>query len=149
MMSAKRRTQVMSNISKYRHNSFGLLDPFFDDFLGDYHVSNEIMRTDIIEEENDYLLKIEVPDIKKENIKLSLSEGYLTVNVSFKESNDEKHHGKFLRRERHYGEASRSFYVGENVKQEDVSASLENGILTLVVKKETERVPDKTYIEIK
>ena len=139
----------MSNISKYRHNSFNLFDPFFDDFFGDFHTNNEIMRTDIVEEDDHYLLKVEVPEIKKENIKLSLNDGYLTINVSYRENDDEKKHGKYLRRERHYGEASRSFYVGENVKQEDVSASLENGVLSLMVKKPEVRQREKQYIEIK
>ena len=139
----------MSNISKYRHNSFDLFDPLFDDFFGDFHTNNEIMRTDIVEEDDHYLLKVEVPEIKKENIKLSLNDGYLTINVSYRENNDEKKHGKYLRRERHFGEASRSFYVGENVKQEDVSASLENGVLSLMVKKPEVRQSEKQYIEIK
>ena len=112
----------MANINKYHHNSFDLFDPFFDDFFQDSHV-NELMKTDITDEGDHYELQVEVPAVKKENIKLSL---------------------------RHSGEMARSFYVGKDVDEEDVSASLNNGVLTLDIKKpETKVVDKKKFIEIK
>ena len=65
------------------------------------------------------------------------------------QSNDEEEKGKFIRRERYYGECSRSFYVGEDVKSEDIKATFKNGILTLEVPKvEEKKLPEKKYIEI-
>lgn len=139
----------MANINKYHHNSFDLFDPFFDDFFQDSHV-NELMKTDITDEGDHYELQVEVPAVKKENIKLSLEDGYLTISVSYHENNDGEKKGKYIRKERHSGEMARSFYVGKDVDEEDVSASLNNGVLTLDIKKpETKVVDKKKFIEIK
>ncbi len=139
----------MANINKYHHNSFDLFDPFFDDFFQDSHV-NELMKTDITDEGDHYELQVEVPAVKKENIKLSLEDGYLTISASYHENNDSEKKGKYIRKERHSGEMARSFYVGKDVDEEDVSASLNNGVLTLDIKKpETKVVEKKKFIEIK
>lgn len=139
----------MANINKYHHNSFDLFDPFFDDFFQDSHV-NELMKTDITDEGDHYELQVEVPAVKKENIKLSLEDGYLTISASYHENNDGEKKGKYIRKERHSGEMARSFYVGKDVDEEDVSASLNNGVLTLDIKKpETKVVDKKKFIEIK
>ncbi len=139
----------MANINKYHHNTFDLFDPFFDDFFQDSHV-NELMKTDITDEGDHYELQVEVPAVKKENIKLSLEDGYLTISASYHENNDSEKKGKYIRKERHSGEMARSFYVGKDVDEEDVSASLNNGVLTLDIKKpETKVVDKKKFIEIK
>lgn len=139
----------MANINKYHHNSFDLFDPFFGDFFQDSHV-NELMKTDITDEGDHYELQVEVPAVKKENIKLSLEDGYLTISASYHENNDSEKKGKYIRKERHSGEMARSFYVGKDVDEEDVSASLNNGVLTLDIKKpETKVVEKKKFIEIK
>ena len=139
----------MANINKYHHNSFDLFNPFFDDFFQDSHV-NELMKTDITDEGDHYELQVEVPAVKKENIKLSLEDGYLTISASYHENNDSEKKGKYIRKERHSGEMARSFYVGKDVDEEDVSASLNNGVLTLDIKKpETKVVEKKKFIEIK
>ena len=139
----------MANINKYHHNSFDLFDPFFDDFFQDSHV-NELMKTDITDEGDHYELQVEVPAVKKENIKLSLEDGYLTISASYHENNDGEKKGKYIRKERHSGEMARSFYVGKDVDEEDVSASLNNGVLTLDIKKPEKKVVDKKkFIEIK
>lgn len=139
----------MANINKCHHNTFDLFDPFFDDFFQDSHV-NELMKTDITDEGDHYELQVEVPAVKKENIKLSLEDGYLTISASYHENNDSEKKGKYIRKERHSGEMARSFYVGKDVDEEDVSASLNNGVLTLDIKKpETKVVDKKKFIEIK
>ena len=72
-----------------------------------------------------------------------MKNGYLTVSASSDYSNDEDgRDGRYIRRERHYGTCSRSFYVGENVKQEDIKASFENGTLKMTVPKENRTLPD-------
>ena len=62
---------------------------------------------------------------------------------------EEKEEGKFVRRERYFGEASRSFYVGDKVTEEDIHATFKNGILKLnIPKKDEEQISQKKYIEI-
>ncbi len=132
-------------------NSYGFLDPFFDELFSEKGYSlNDVMRTDIKDEEDHYELKVEVPEIKKENLKLSLDDGYLTINASFNSNNDENKHGKYIHRERKYGSFSRSFYVGKALKEEDIRAKLNDGVLTLIVPKEEtiKKNEEKKYINI-
>lgn len=135
----------MNTITK--HNNYGIFDPFFDDFFADYK-KNKIMKTDIIEKENHYELKIEVPEIKKEDIKLSLENGYLNIKATFNEENESTEEKKYICRERQYGSYSRSFYVGDNVKEEDIKAKLSEGVLTLNINKALPNKEEKKYITI-
>ena len=84
------------------------------------------------------------------NIKIDVEDGYLTVHAEINSDNEEKEEGKFVRRERYVGSCSRSFYVGNEVKSEDIKASFKNGILKIEVpKKEYKKeLPEKKYIEI-
>ena len=109
------------------------------------------MKTDIKEKKDKYLIDIDLPGYEKENIKMEISDGYLTVHASVnKEVDDEKEKGKYVRKERYVGECSRSFYVGENVKEEEIKAKFKNGTLTIEVPKKDEKkeLPDKKYIPI-
>ncbi len=138
----------MSNIITKR---YGLIDPFFDELFNDKgYRTSDIMKTDIKEEGDHYELKVEVPEIKKEDLKLSLEDGYLTINATFKDENNEKSEGKYIRRERRYGNYTRSFYVGDSLKEEDIKAKLNNGVLYLNVPKEetVKKVEEKKYISI-
>ena len=108
------------------------------------------MRTDIKENDNDYTLEMEMPGYDKNNIDVQLKKGYLTVSAERHENKDEKDKkGNYIRRERIYGKASRSFYVGENVKEQDIDAKLEHGILTVVITKKTPEVEQNKKILIK
>ena len=131
-------------------NPFGLIDPFFDEFFdgeSNSHTAN-VIKTDITDEGDHYELKVELPEIKKEDIKLSMEDGYLTISASQVSENNEKKHGHFVRRERYFGSYKRSFYVGDNVTKEDIKAKLKDGVLTLfVAKREPEEEPID-YIEI-
>ena len=138
----------MNNIIS-RH--YGLIDPFFDELFNDKgYRTSDMMKTDIKEEGDHYELKVEVPEIKKEDLKLSLEDGYLTINATFKDENDEKSQGKYIRRERRYGNYTRSFYVGDSLKEEDIKAKLNDGVLYLNVPKEetVKKVEEKKYISI-
>lgn len=109
------------------------------------------MKTDIKDTDNAYELTIDMPGIKKEDIKAELKDGYLTVNATSGYSNDDKDsNGKYIRRERHYGSCSRSFYVGNAVTQDDIKASFENGTLKLVIPKKEDKpaIENKNYIRI-
>ncbi len=140
-------------MSKYlisRNNPFGLIDPFFDDFFEKENRGYSLMKTDITDEGDHYLMKIDLPEVKKDDIKISLKDGSLTISAEYNNENNQKDkHGKYICRERHYGTYSRSYYVGDNVKFEDIKAKLDNGVLTLTIaKKETKEDKEDKYIAI-
>lgn len=133
-----------------KKNNVGFFGDSFFDLFKDNDFDNKfshLMRTDIKETENEYVFQIEVPGFAKENIKMNLENGYLNVEASsIKNTNEE---GKYLRKERHFGTISRSFYIGEDVSEEDVKASLDNGILSISINKNVEKKEkEKKYINI-
>ncbi len=138
----------MNNLTR-RNNTFW--DPFFlDSFFERGNTNNSFMKTDIKDQGDQYEMKIELPEVKKEDIKLSLEDGYLTINATINETEEEKNKGKIIHRERHFGNFSRSFYVGEDVEEKHIKAKLENGVLTLnILKVEAiQKEKEKKYISI-
>lgn len=128
---------------------FDGLKPFAN--YGGFANQTTAMKTDVKEHDDSYELDIELPGVSKEDVKAELRDGYLVVSAAHGMSNDEKDKdGKYIRRERYYGSASRSFYVGDQVKQEDIKARFENGILKLVVPKvqEQHNIEQDHYIAI-
>ena len=129
-----------------------LFDDFFDNSFRDYSGTQELMKTDVKENENDFEIDMSLPGVNKEDIKAELNGGYLTVSAStsnVKEDNDEKK--RYVRRERYYGSCSRSFYVGDQVKQDEIKARYENGVLSLNIPKKEEKkteVEQNNYIAI-
>ena len=131
-----------------------LFDDFMDDFafpvftdvnkaLYGKHAQN-LMKTDVKEKEDGYVVDIDLPGFKKEEIKMQLNNGYLTVKAVKGLDKDEKDQdGKYVRRERYAGSMSRSFYVGKDVTEEDIHPKYENGILTFRVPKENAKVEEK------
>ena len=123
-----------------------LLDNWFDDGWNSWDYSNtSLMNTDIKENDNDYELTMNLPGVKKEDIQIELKDGYLKVTASrnsSKEDKDEK--GRIIRQERYSGSSSRSFYVGEGIKQEDVKANFDNGELIISIPTETKKVEEET-----
>lgn len=133
--------------------NFDLLDDFFEDpFFHREPVPthiNQLMKTDIRENENSYIMDVDLPGFEKENIKIDLENGYLNIHAKMDNSKNEEEKGKFIKRERYFGECSRSFYVGEDIKEEEIKAAFNNGILTLEVpKKSEEKEQEKKYIDI-
>ena len=125
----------------------------FPDFDKKYYGKNtdQVMKTDIKEKDKEYEVDIELPGYKKEDVKAELKDGYLTISAAKNVSTeDKKEDGKYIRKERFSGNVSRSFYVGEDMTQEDIHAKFEDGILKLTVpKKEAKKVEDKkSYITI-
>lgn len=113
--------------------------------------ANGIMRTDVKENDNGYELDIDLPGYKKENVTAELKDGYLMIRAENKSDKEEKNEdGKYIRRERYYGSCSRSFYVGDDVTQEDIKAKFEDGILKISVPKKEEKpqVEETKYIQI-
>ena len=106
-----------------------------------------LMKTDVHEHEDHYEIDIDLPGFKKEEIALELNNGYLTVRAA-KEHQEEKQ-GKAIRKERYSGSMQRSFFVGEQITEEDVKAKYEHGVLMLEVpKKEAKKIPEKKTIMI-
>ena len=130
-------------------------EDLFDDWMMDFpfrgNGSANLMRTDVKETDNSYELDMDMPGFDKGDIKAELKNGYLTISASSNRNNDEKDKdGKYIRRERYTGSCSRSFYVGDDVKQEDIKAKFENGILKVTVPKKEEKpaVEENKYISI-
>jgi HSP20 family protein len=125
----------------------------FDDVFGDSFFNegeSKLMKTDIKEKKDKYIIDIDLPGYEKEGIKLNIQDGYLTVHASVNKEEKDEEKGKFVRRERYSGACSRSFYVGESVKEEDIKAKFRNGTLTIEVPKKEEKkeLPETKYIPI-
>ena len=135
---------------------------FFDDLMDGFgfpdvnkklygrHAKN-MMKTDIRETDEGYEVIMDLPGFKKDEIEVQLENGYLTVSAAKgldKDEADKK--GKYICRERYAGEMSRSFYVGENLENEDIKAEFRHGILKLFVPKKEAKpaVEEKHYISI-
>lgn len=128
-------------------NDFDVLDRAFDNFFAPEYFqrkNNHYLKTDIKETKTDYILDIEVPGFRKEDVKLSLKDGYLTVSAN-KESKEEEE-GKYIRRERSCS-YSRSYYVGD-VDQSTVKARYDGGVLTVTIPKEQPKANTENYIGI-
>ena len=140
-------------------------ESLFDDFMDDFafprfnhtdrvlygNNASNLMKTDVKETEDGYTVDIDLPGFKKDEIKLQLEKGYLTVSAAKNVNNDEKDkNGKYVRRERFAGNVRRSFYVGEKVKEEEIRPKFENGILTFQLPKENKNAVEekKHYIAI-
>ena len=109
--------------------------------------AGRMMKTDVKETDEGYELDVELPGFKKDEIKLELNNGYLTISTE--KSLNKENKGKMLRQERYVGTMQRSFYVGGSITEEDIKAKYENGVLSLVIpKKEARKVPEKKQILI-
>ena len=151
------------------HENFDLFDRFYQDPWFGFddrefknlekklygHRAKNVMSTDIKENDNGYEMEIDLPGFSKDEVTVELNEGYLTISAAKeldeKEAESEKEAKKqnYIRRERYSGSCQRSFYVGDNLTQEDIKASFKHGILTLSIpKKDAKQVETKKYIAI-
>ena len=108
-----------------------------------------IMKTDITEKEEGFVLDVDLPGYKKDEIRLELENGVLTISAEKgldKEEKNEK--DKVIRRERYFGKMARSFYVGEDITETDIRAKFEDGVLQLFVPKKAPAIPEKKTISI-
>ena len=143
-------------------------DNFFDDFfefpfiddraeknaerkLYGHHVAN-LMKTDIKEFDDKYEVEIDLPGFKKDEVQVELKDGYLVVSAEkgLDEDEKDKKSGKYLRRERYAGSCQRSFYVGDDITEEDIKAEFKHGLLKLFVPKKEAKpaVEEKKTIAI-
>ena len=130
-------------------------EDLFDDFFGypfrGYEMNSSLMSTDIKDTDGGYEVTMNLPGVKKEDVKAELKDGYLTISASSNSSKDEKDdNGHYIRRERYSGSCSRSFYVGDQVTEADIKAKFEDGTLKLLIPKAEEKpaVEEKKYIAI-
>jgi len=101
------------------------------------HRAHNLMKTDIRERKGSYVLDIDLPGFKKDELTIELNDGYLTISAAkgLEQDKKEKETGHYIRRERYAGSCQRSFYVGKDVTEEDIKASFKHGILKLTIPK--------------
>ena len=135
-----------------------LFDEFFEDWPREFrNIDRRLygrnaareMKTDVREHEDRFEVDVDLPGFKKDEITLSLENGYLTVTAAKGLDKDEQKKGKVIRQERYAGVMQRSFYVGDTLTEQDITAKLEHGVLSLSIPKvETRKVPEKKVIMI-
>ena len=139
----------MRNYLSRRNNDLGFnfFEDAFDDFFKPvfYGVKECAMKTDIKETEKGYELTVDMPGYDKNDISLSLDNGYLKIQAQKQEKDEDEK--SFIRRERSFS-CSRSYYVGDAVTEEDVKAKYSNGTLELFVPKKEKQIPQKRNIAI-
>ncbi len=131
--------------------------PFYDDKdmkkaerkLYGRHGKN-MMKTDVKEKKDSYVLEMDLPGFTKDEVKVSLEDGYLTISAAkgLDQDKQEKESGRYIRRERYAGACERTFYVGDTVSQEDIKGEFKHGILKLTIPKKAEAVPERKFISI-
>lgn len=133
-------------------SGFKTFDNLFDNVFSDPFLSNynNCMKTDIQEVENNYILDMEMPGFSKDNISIELHDGYLTITANKKQKNNTKDiDGNIIRKERYSGSCSRSFYIGDKIKKENIKATYNNGELKISLpKKDIKQVDNSEYIKI-
>ena len=128
-----------------------LFDDLFDNvFRAPVFGGQSLMKTDVREKDGKYILDIEMPGYKKEDVRISLYNGTLTISAEHHSSNEEKDdNGRMIRQERYSGSCSRSFYVGDGIKDTDVQASFADGILKIELPTEQKKEEEeKKFINI-
>ena len=133
-----------------RHND--LFEDMFDNmFKAPVMSPNALMKTDVHEKDGKYILDVEIPGYKKEDVQISLYNGTLSITASKNNNTEEKDDsGRVIRQERYSGTCSRSFYVGEGVKDTDVHATFTDGILKIELPTEQKKEEEeKKFIDIK
>lgn len=128
-----------------------LFDDFFNDpFFSDAYLNRQpLMKTDIEDDGTNYIIDLELPGYRKDMVKAELKDGYLTIFAENDSENSSETEKNYIRRERYHSSLKRSFYVGSRVKQEDIKASFENGILRLTIPKDTPKeIEQAQYIPI-
>ena len=144
-------------------------EDLFDNFMNDFsfyndapfenvekklygHHAKNVMKTDIKETDEGYELEIDLPGFTKDEVKVSLDNGYMTVSAAkgLDKDEQEKKSGKYIRRERYAGACERSFYVGDEITEEDVKGEFKHGMLKLFIPKKEVKpaVEQKKYISI-
>ncbi|PKK87216.1 MAG: molecular chaperone Hsp20 [Tenericutes bacterium HGW-Tenericutes-8] len=134
----------MMNLLKRERDFF---DSLFDEFSSSPFLNKETMKTDIKETDTGYELAIELPGFDKQDVKVSMDNGYLLIEAERKSEKEDKQASKYIKRERYYGMMKRSFYVGD-VSLSDIKGNFTDGILKLDIPKENKKIETKRYLEL-
>lgn len=111
------------------------------------NTASSVMRTDVKANDREYTLSVDLPGVDKDNIDIALQDGYLTIEaVRNNETTEQDEKSNYVFREKIYGRMSRTFYVGEGIKEDTIRAKYDNGILTVIVPKYKEE--EKTFKKI-
>ena len=146
--------ETLMEVFKMKYNvarNNDLFDDLFDNmFRAPVFGGQSLMKTDVREKDGKYILDIEMPGYKKEDVRISLYNGTLTISAEHHSSNEEKDdNGRMIRQERYSGSCSRSFYVGEGIKDTDVHATFTDGILKIELPTEQKKEEEeKKFIDI-
>lgn len=141
---------LLPNVFK-NNGFFNGFDGFMDWPSARTTTDNSLMKSDVKETDDHYEVQMDLPGFKKEDVRLQLKDGILTFEATKKSEKDETDDkGKYIRRERFQGTCTRSFYVGEELEQDDVKAKFEDGVLSVIVpKKEAKpKIETPQYIAI-
>ena len=129
-------------------NFFDLFDNFERKFFGNSSAALPDFRTDIRDAGDRFVLEAELPGFSKEDIKLDVKDGILTITAEHSENQDQKDDkGTYIRRERRYGSFSRSFDI-TGINEAGITAAYNNGILELNLPKAVPVVPESRRIAI-
>ncbi len=149
-------TTMMMPVKRSRSLLDRLMSDPFDDFFGSdfasmQNITPTLMRTDITENDDSFDLAIDLPGFSKENIQADIKDGYLTIEAkTSNETEDKDENGTYVRKERFSGSCNRTFFVGEDIEDEDISAKFADGVLNISIpkKKEEPKLEEKKTIDI-
>ncbi len=134
-------------------NSLFDLDHFFDNSWLPFQGSGQrpgafAPRVDVTEHENAYHISVELPGVDKKDVHVSLQNGVLSIEAETKQENKEEKDGKIIRQERRYGKFVRSFDLGPQVQESDITANYSDGVLKLTAPKAQPEAQLSRRIEI-
>jgi HSP20 family protein len=118
-------------------------DPLSEDFFKGFSLrpifqrmeSEPQMRLDVSESDGNYVVKAEIPGVKKEDVRVSVDGRQVSISAELKKEKEQKDNGKVIRSERYYGSAMRSFTLAEEVDESKANAKCEDGVLVLTLPK--------------
>ena len=140
-------------VKRNKNNGLPTMESFVNDFFGrdwlndSLFTTNKVEKVNIAEDENSYGIELAIPGFKKEDVKIELNDGLLTISSDIENKNkNEDEKDNYIRKEYHKSSFSRSFYVPDDVDTDTIEASMENGLLSVTLNKIKE-LEDKTNIK--
>ena len=129
------------------------IDRVFQSFLSPVRWVEEaagdlVPAMDVKERDGEYVVKTEMPGVKKEDIHITVENGVLTISGETKSATEEKEGERLLRQERRYGKYTRSLRLGEQVDEKSVKANYKDGVLELILPKAEEVKPKKITVGV-
>lgn len=150
-MFETKKLKNMNLVKRNNTNGFPfVMDEIFKDLMGGTQYVNKVTApVNIKETENNFLVELMAPGLKKEDFNVELNNDLLTISSEVKTEKTEGEEGKFTRKEFNFSSFKRSFTLPETVNQEAITASYDNGILKLTLPKKEEALPkEKRLIDI-